>query len=68
MAKLIDALPPLPPLELQRVAPMPEAEHLSGLSRDLIERYHRDKIVRLSPNRVGMRVGDALNLRHTTNK
>jgi hypothetical protein len=50
------------PLEWLRVATPKEAEHLSSLSWDTLEREHRDKIVRLSPNRVGMRVGDALML------
>jgi hypothetical protein len=53
----------IPPLELLRVAPMPEAERLSSLSEDTIVREHSDKIVRLSKRRTGMRVIHALMLR-----
>jgi hypothetical protein len=50
------------PIPLLRIAPPEEAEKLSSLSWDTLEREHGDKIVRLSPNRVGMRVGHALML------
>ena len=53
----------LPPLELLRVAQMPEAERLSGCSADTLEREHPDKIVRPSKRRKGMRVAHALMLR-----
>jgi hypothetical protein len=53
----------LPPLELLRIAEMPEAARLAGLSGDTLEREHPDKIVRLSPRRKGMRVAHALMLR-----
>lgn len=49
-------------LELERVAPMPEASHLSGLSEDSLRRHHPDKIIDLSPRRQGMRVRDALTI------
>jgi hypothetical protein len=49
-------------LELERVAPMPEASHLSGLSEDSLRRYYASKIIDLSPRRQGMRVRDALML------
>jgi hypothetical protein len=52
----------LPPLELLRVAEMPEAARLAGLSADTLQREHPDKILRLSPRRKGMRVCDALQL------
>jgi hypothetical protein len=56
----------VPPLELLRIVQMPEAEHLSGLSEDSIERHHSEKVVRLSPRRKGMRVIDALMLRESS--
>ena len=60
----IDDLPPISPLELHRVVPLDQAGQLAGgISEDTIRRRHSDKIVRLSPRRVGMRVGDALSLR-----
>ena len=53
----------LPPLELLRIAEMPEASRLAGLSGDTLEREHPDKILRLSKRRKGMRVAHALMLR-----
>jgi hypothetical protein len=50
------------PLELLRIAPMPEASHLSGLSEETLIREHPDKVKRLSKRRLGMRVVDALML------
>jgi hypothetical protein len=55
-------LPQLSPLELNRIARMPECERLSGISEETLERHHPDKIVHLSPRCKGMRVGDALML------
>jgi hypothetical protein len=52
----------LPPLDLLRIAPMPEAERLSSMSEDSLRRNHSDKIVKLSPRRTGMRVAHALML------
>jgi len=51
------------PLELLRIAPMPECEHLSSLSAETLRRQHRDKVKDLSGRRQGMRVIDALMLR-----
>jgi hypothetical protein len=56
----------LPPLELLRIAEMPEASRLAGLSGDTLEREHPDKIVRLSKRRKGMRVAHALMLGELT--
>ena len=53
----------MPPLELLRIAPMSEAEHLSGASADTLKRAHPDKIIKLSKRREGMRVVHALMLR-----
>jgi len=50
------------PIAWLRIAKPKEAEELSSLSWDTIEREHGDKIVYLSPHRVGMRVGHALML------
>ena len=50
------------PVELLRIAEPDEAEKLSSLSWDTIKREHADKIVNLSKQRVGMRVGHALML------
>jgi hypothetical protein len=47
-------------IELERVVPIAEAERITSLSRDGLQRHHRDKIVRLSPRRVGMRLRDVL--------
>ena len=56
----------LPPLELLRIAAMPEAEHLSSLSEDTLIREHPDKVVKLSKRRNGMRVVHALMLNPNT--
>jgi hypothetical protein len=56
-------LPELSPLEMHRVVSLNEAARLAGISDDTLRRRHPDKIVRISPRRVGMRVGDALQLR-----
>jgi hypothetical protein len=56
----------LPPeVEMKRIAPLEEASYLSSLSVDTLKRKHADKIITLSPRRLGMRVGDALMLATT---
>jgi hypothetical protein len=47
-------------LELERVIPLSEAGQITNLSRDGLQRHHGDKIIRLSPRRVGMKLRDAL--------
>ena len=47
-------------LELKRIIPLPEAARLQSTSVDTLKRNHPTKIVRLSPRRLGMRLGDAL--------
>jgi hypothetical protein len=54
----------IPPIELLRYAPMPEAERLSSLSQDGLERHFPHWIKELSPRRKGMRVIHALLVRH----
>ena len=49
-------------IELQRIAPLTEAARLAGVSKDTLQRHHQDKILQLSPRRLGMRVRDALSL------
>jgi hypothetical protein len=62
-APVAELLELLSPLELLRIIEMDEAEHLSSLSKDTLERKHSEKIIKLSPRRNGMRVADALMLR-----
>jgi hypothetical protein len=50
----------LPLVERLRIVPLAEAARLSGISQDGLLRHHRDKIIKLSPRRLGMRQGDAL--------
>jgi hypothetical protein len=59
MSEIIEGLSRL---ELERIAPLAEASHLSGLSEDSIRRNHRDKLIVLGPRRLGMRVKHALML------
>ena len=54
----------LPPsLELDRIITLQEAEKVSTLSPDSWKRNHADKIVELSPRRLGVRLRHALMLR-----
>lgn len=53
----------LPPdLELDRIISLREAEKLSTLSVDSWKRHHSDKLVELSPRRLGVRLRHALML------
>ena len=54
--------PKLTAIELERIVPLDEAAQLSSVSEDTLKRCHSDKLVRLSPRRLGMRVRDALML------
>jgi hypothetical protein len=47
-------------LALARIVTLREASQLAGISEDTIRRRHSDKVIRLSPRRLGMRVKDAL--------
>jgi hypothetical protein len=49
-------------VELQRIVPLQEACRLLNVSKDTIRREFKDKIVKLSPRRYGMRLCDALKL------
>jgi hypothetical protein len=60
VAKLLKTMTPL---ELLRIVPMPEAEHLSSASADTLEREHPDKIIHISRRRKGMRAIHALMIR-----
>jgi hypothetical protein len=50
----------LPLVERLRIISLAEAARLAGISEDGLRRHHPEKLIRLSPRRVGMRVGDAL--------
>jgi len=57
----------LPPaLELDRIISVQEAEEVSSLSVDSWKRHHADKLVELSPRRLGVRLRDALMLGKST--
>jgi hypothetical protein len=61
MSILTDPRPRLSPeLELERIVPLSEATRLSSVSEDTLLRHHRDKLVRMSPRRYGIRIRDAL--------
>ncbi len=49
-------------LELERIVSLRQVKKLSSLSRDSLKRYYADKIIELSPRRLGMRLRDALML------
>jgi hypothetical protein len=51
-----------PGLELDRIVTLQEAEKISSLSVDSWKRHHPDKIIEMSPRRLGVRLRDALML------
>ena len=64
MSKPNDDAFKLPPaFELERIINLQDAEEVSNLSVDSLKRHHADKLVELSPRRLGMRLRDALMLR-----
>jgi hypothetical protein len=59
----------LPPaLELERIISLQEAKKVSSLSVDSWKRHHSDKVVELSPRRLGVRLRDALMLSNLSPK
>jgi hypothetical protein len=52
-------------IELARIIPLAEAARLSSLSDDVWRREHADKLIKLSPRRVGVRLADALMIRRS---
>jgi hypothetical protein len=50
------------PQEWLRVITMGEAEKLTSLSADTLKRRYADRIIQLSPRRLGMRFGHAIQL------
>ena len=52
-----------PELELEQIVSLQKAEKLSGLSTDSWKRHHSDKIIEMSPRRLGVRLRDALMLK-----
>jgi hypothetical protein len=51
--------------ELDCILPLKQAAEVSSLSTDTIKRQHSDKVIKLSPRRLGMRLRDALMLSET---
>jgi hypothetical protein len=49
-----------PELEQARIITLDEAARLSSISVDSWKRNHRDKIIKLSPRRVGVKLADVL--------
>jgi hypothetical protein len=47
-------------VERARIVPIAEAARLSGMSEDTLRRHYRDKLIQLTPHRLGMRLRDAL--------
>jgi hypothetical protein len=47
-------------VELNRIIPIGEAAKLSSISPDGWYRHHKDKLIKLSEKRVGVRLRDAL--------
>jgi hypothetical protein len=55
-----------PELEQRRIVTMQEAVELTTLSEDTLARNYPDLIIRLSPRRKGMRLGDVLTIAEGT--
>ncbi len=54
----------LPPeLALDQIISLQKAEKISSLSSNSWKRHHADKVVEMSPRRLGVRLRDALMLR-----
>jgi len=56
----LGAIDQLSVIEQNRIVLLPEAARLAGVSIDTLRRYHSDKFIRLSKQRQGMRLRDAL--------
>jgi hypothetical protein len=54
--------PPFSAIERARFVSLAEAAHILGISEDGIRRHHSHLIRRLSPRRVGIRLGDLLEI------
>ena len=53
-------VPDADPLELLKIITLEQVTELTTLSADSLKRHHADKVRRLGPRRLGMRLGDAL--------
>jgi hypothetical protein len=62
MSLLDELLKEFTPLQLARVAPLPECAEITSLSEDTLKREYPELIVRVSPRRIGIRVGDCLRI------
>jgi hypothetical protein len=58
----VPALPEIDPVQLHKIISIPEVEELTNLSRDALEKHYRHLFVHLTPKRVGMRLGHALQI------
>lgn len=47
-------------VQLMRIITLSQAAELAGVSLQTVRRSHADKIIRISPRRVGIRLRDAL--------
>ena len=55
-------VPDADPLELLKIITLEQVTELTTLSADSLKRHHADKVRRLGPRRLGMRLGDALDI------
>jgi hypothetical protein len=60
---------PLPTaVQLMKIINLRQAAELAGVSSRTMQRVHADKIIRISPGRLGMRVRDALMIAEGTKR
>jgi len=60
---VVQDLPTLSSLEMNRIVRPPEAEHLSGQHWDTLQRNYPELVIRMGKRCVGMRAGHALYLK-----
>ena len=62
VAPILRSLADLSPLELKRKITTKEAAELNGVSEDMFKRHYRHLIRKIGPRRLGVELGDAINL------
>jgi hypothetical protein len=65
MAKRIEDQKLPTAVQLMRIVNLRQASELAGVNERTLLRVHADKIIRVSPGRIGMRVRDALMIAKT---
>lgn len=54
-----------PEIEMMRIISLADAARLAGVSVKTLRSNHADKVIKISKNRIGMRVRDALMIKES---